>query len=69
MSIQQRNGRKSTTLIEGLDAEFNFPKILKCVPSLSFALVCFYARTVIPRIGLLLAGVPKLLWAGKDRNT
>lgn len=29
VSIQQRNGRKSTTLIEGLDPEFNFTKILK----------------------------------------
>jgi len=29
VSIQQRNGRKSTTLVEGLDPEFNFKKILK----------------------------------------
>ena len=29
ISVQQRTSRKSTTLIEGLDQEFNFKKILK----------------------------------------
>ena len=43
--MQQRRGRKTTTLIEGLDQEFNFKKILKYVGA--DCVIMFRARVVL----------------------
>ena len=33
--VQQRNGRKCISSVQGLDAELDFKKILKAIPSIS----------------------------------